>query len=142
MTELLLDTNIVSYFLKNHPVGRRYLGLLSRPEVVLAISFQTVAELYEGAFRSDWGPAKVQRLEAAVGAYVVIPSSPAVTKDWGAIRAARRQRPIAADDAWIAACARVHGHVLVTHNPQDFAGIPELAVLTINDEGQQILTRG
>lgn len=141
MTDVLLDTNVVSYFLKNHPFGRRYLGLLSRPEVVLGISFQTVAELYEGAFRAGWGPAKLQRLEAAIDAYFVIPSSPAVAKEWGAIRAERRQRPIAPDDAWIAACARSHGYVLVTHDPDDFSGISGLSLLTIDDDGREIVTR-
>ena len=83
----------------------------------------------------------MQQLEAAVGSYVVIPSSPAVAKDWGAIRAERRKQPIASDDAWIAACARAHSCVLVTHDSKDFSGVSGLSVLTIDDDGREIVTR-
>ena len=53
MKNLLLDTNIVSYLMRTDP-----LALLYRPHLAnhaLAISFMTLAELYEGASRGDWG---------------------------------------------------------------------------------------
>ncbi|HTK76266.1 MAG TPA: PIN domain-containing protein [Gemmataceae bacterium] len=57
MATRLLDTNIVSYLLKGHSLATRY-----RPHLVghvLAVSFMTVAELYEGAVRAGWGGAAV-----------------------------------------------------------------------------------
>ena len=56
MNNLLLDTNIVSYLVRNDPLARLY-----RPHLAnhaLAISFMTLAELYEGAFRANWGSSK------------------------------------------------------------------------------------
>ena len=53
----LLDTNIVSYFMKQHSLAAKYQLLVQG--AALAISFMTVAELYEGADRANWGPAKL-----------------------------------------------------------------------------------
>lgn len=96
----------------------------------LAIAFMTVAELYEGALRGGWGEPRIARLNVEVRKYLVIPASPRVCWHWADIRAGRRAQPISVDDAWIAACARAHDWALVTHNPRDFDGIPELRVVT------------
>ena len=128
MNAVLIDTNIVSYLFKAHPVALHYRRHIeNRP---LAVSFMTVGELYEGAFRAGWGSPKWEKLEAALKTYVVIPWSDAICRHWGEIRAGRLAQPIAVDDAWIAATARAHGLPLVTHNPVDFVGIPGLNVIT------------
>jgi predicted nucleic acid-binding protein len=48
------------------------------------------------------------------------------------IRAERRrqERPISAEDAWIAACALRHTCPLITHNAGDYTHITHLIVLT------------
>ena len=128
MSAILLDTNVVSYLMKGHPLADSY-----RPHLdgkLLAISFMTVAELYEGGYRAGWGATKWNKLDAVLKSYVVMPWTAAVCRHWGEIRAARSAQPIAVDDAWIAATARGHGLPLVTHNPTDFAGIPGLDLVT------------
>jgi tRNA(fMet)-specific endonuclease VapC len=125
---LILDTNVVSYFMKGGPLAVAYRELLRGKD--LAISFMTVAELYEGAYRAGWNAPKLERLEAVLSGYAVIPSSPTVCRAWARIREQRRSRTISVDDAWIAASALAWSAELATHNPADFTGIPELRVLT------------
>lgn len=139
MSTVLLDTNVVSYLMKGHELARRYRRHVEGN--TLAISFMTVGELYEGAFRARWGEEKIEKLKSVLRTYLVIPASPQVCWHWGQIRCERRNQPISVDDAWIAACARAHGCALVTHNPGDFSGITSLQVLTEND-GQESLKPG
>jgi len=125
---VVLDTNIVSYIMKDHSLAQAY-----RPHLegkTLSVSFMTVAELYEGAYRCRWSEAKMQGLKAQIRDYIVIPYSPQVCEVWGRIRAERKAQTIAVDDAWIAATAVAHKCALVTHNPGDFAGISGLRVIT------------
>jgi len=58
---LLLDTNVVSYLMRGHALGRAYRPLLANH--ALAVSFMTVAELYEGAYRNNWGTAMRHALD-------------------------------------------------------------------------------
>ena len=96
----------------------------------LAISFMTVAELYEGAFRAAWNESRLRTLAEVLKNYLVVPSTPSACQFWGQIRAQRKHRPISVDDAWIAATALAHGCPLVTHNAQDFADVPDLEVIS------------
>jgi tRNA(fMet)-specific endonuclease VapC len=103
VTTLLLDTNIFSFLFKGHPLAETY-----RPHVsghTLAISFMTVAELFQGAFRASWGRKQVERLDFWIASYVVVAPSHAMSKRWGEVRFVRRAQPISAEDAWIAATA-------------------------------------
>lgn len=128
MDALVLDTNIVSYLMKNHPSAEPYRRHLEGK--TLAVSFMTVGELFEGAYRRGWDSDKIERLKAEVKNYLVIPYSPRTCEIWGKVRAVRRNQPIAVDDAWIAATAIAHGCPLVTHNPGDFEGIGDLSIIT------------
>lgn len=131
MTTVVLDTNIVSYLMRGHRLAGLY-----RPHLkghTLAISFMSVGELYEGAYRAGWGGQRLSRLRETIETYLVIPFSMAVCREWGAIRSERRTRTIAVDDAWIAATARTYGLPLVTHNPADFSDIDGLEVLQVTE---------
>jgi tRNA(fMet)-specific endonuclease VapC len=124
----LLDTNIVSYILKGHTLAEDY-----RPHLeghVLALSFMTVAELFEGAFRARWGKRRRRSLESALLGYLVIPATPALCHRCGQVRAERRRQPISCEDAWIAATSLVHDCPLVTHNAADFQNITGLTIIT------------
>jgi tRNA(fMet)-specific endonuclease VapC len=124
----LLDTNIVSYLFKGHSLAAVYRRHLTGH--TLAVCFMTEAELFEGAFRARWGPRRFTRLEALLGTFLYIPSSPDTSRRWGQVRTERRAQPIGAADAWIAATALVHGCELVTHNPGDFQGIAGLTIIS------------
>lgn len=128
MATRVLDTNIVSYLLKGHTLAEMY-----RPHLeghVLATSFMSAAELFEGAFRARWGKRRRLALEAALHGYLVIPATPALCERWGQVRTERRRQPISGEDAWIAATALVHDCPLVTHNAADFQGIAGLIVIS------------
>jgi len=125
---LIVDTNIVSYFVNKHSLEARYRPILNGNE--LAISFMTIAELYEGAYRENWAEKRWRKLERTIGYYAVFHSTTEVCRCWGEVRYQRRQQPISAEDAWIAATALTYDCPLVTHNPQDFKDIPRLRILT------------
>ena len=128
MSTLLLDTDVFSFLFKNHPLAEAY--RLRVKGHTLAISFMTVAELYQGAYRAGWGANQIERLESRIAAYLVIRSSNAISKKWGEVRFIRRQQPISPEDAWIAATALQQDYPLVTHNARDYQGIPSLTIIT------------
>ncbi len=128
MAYRLLDTNIVSYMMKSHPLLAVY-----RPHLVgydLAVSFQSVAELLAGGVLAGWGQARWADLDAALATLTILHSDEAVCERWAEVWVARRTRPIGIADCWIAATALAHGLELITHNPADFAGIPGLMIIT------------
>lgn len=130
MSTVVLDTNIVSYLMRNHSLSDQYRQHLEGH--TLAISFMTVGELYEGAFRAKWPSDRMRELEAAIRVFLVIPSSPLICRTWGEVRSLRRKQPISVPDAWVASTALSYGCPLVTHNPGDFGGILNLQIITEN----------
>jgi tRNA(fMet)-specific endonuclease VapC len=125
---LLLDTNVVSFFINEHSLAEEYLGYLQGHTA--AVSFMTIAELYEGAYRAGWGAKRFRKLHLALDHYVVFDFTIEVCQRWGEIRYQRRRQPISTDDAWIAATALVYRCPLMTHNPADFRGIPKLQIIS------------
>ena len=128
MSTLLLDTDVFSYLFKDHSLAGAYRSHVKGQ--ILAISFMTVAEVFQGAFRAGWGAKRIERLEAQIKSYLVIPSSNAISRKWGEVRFIRRHQPISAEDAWIAATALEQDYPLVTHNSSDFHSIPGLTIIT------------
>ena len=131
MNIVLLDTNVVSYLFKGDTGAVAYAPLLHGNR--LAISFMTVAELFEWAAIRNWGQRRLAQLEQTLVAYTVIPVDVELCCLWGTLRAQQQAagRTIAARDAWIAATALRHGLPLVTHNPSDFQHIPKLEIRSI-----------
>ena len=128
--QLMLDTNIVSYLMKGGALAQAY-----RPHVqdhLLATSFITVAELHFGAEKGNWGESRREKPEELLRNFVIIPYDHEIARRYGRLVAERQRagRPIALNDAWIAACTVRHGVPLVTHNPKDFEGITALQVVT------------
>lgn len=134
MSVLILDTNIVSYLLKGNRIAESY-----RPHLegnTLAICFITIGEMFEGAFRANWGEKKIKLLENELSRYLVVPYSYEISRCWGQIRYDRRKQPIPANDAWIAATATAYNCPLVTHNSEDFRDVETLQVITTEEEGK------
>ena len=70
MAVRLLDTNIVSYNMRSHSLGALYRSHLAGH--VLAVSFQTVAELIYGGAMAGWNHAKWAKLERTLSALMVL----------------------------------------------------------------------
>lgn len=129
-TKLVLDTCIVSYLMKGSREAEAYVPHVEGK--LLAISFITVGEFYYGAEKAAWGQKRRSQLETTLRNYVVIPYDHEIARCYGRLVAERIHagKPIAPNDAWIAACAVRHGVPLVTHNEKDFRAISGLALIT------------
>ena len=128
--KIILDTCIVSYLMKGGPLAEAYTPHTQGK--LLAISFITVGEMYFGAENRNWGNKKRSALETTLRNFVVIPYDHEIARCYGRLVAERKHngKPIAPNDAWIAACAVRHAVPLVTHNARDFMGITALDVIT------------
>ena len=130
MTTLIVDTDVVSFLLKGDTRAQLY-----RPHLqgrTLALSFMTVAELYQWAYVRSWGDRKLTRLEEQLHRYVIVPFDNELCKQWASISVQRQRigRPMSVQDAWIAATALRHNCPLVTHNSDDFSDITGLEVIS------------
>jgi len=134
-SKVILDTCIVSYLMRGGREAEAYVRHFQSK--VLAISFITVGELYFGAEKARWGDRKRKQLESTLRNFVVIPYDHEIARCYGRLVAERQSagRPIAPNDAWIAACTVRHRVPLVTHNANDFSGITGLAVITEYSSG-------
>ena len=127
---ILLDTNIVSYIFRKHPLGEKY-----KPHIegrLLFVSFITPAEMYYGAYKDEWGIEKQNRLAKHLRGYAVIPFNFEICRKWGDIKAGlwRERNLIKDNDIWIAATALIAGIPLITHDSGDFDRIPGLKIVT------------
>lgn len=129
-SKVMIDTNIVSYLMKERPEVHAYLKHLQGK--LILISFMTVGELYYGAEKRKWGEEKRKHLETTLRNFIVIPYDHKIARCYGKIVAERERqgRPISCADAWIAACATRYSVLLVTHNARDFENITDLRIIT------------
>jgi tRNA(fMet)-specific endonuclease VapC len=91
---------------------------------ILAVSFQTVAELWAWAEESRWGAPQRAGLEHFLSRFVVAPYSSDLAQTWARImtQARRKGRRLEAGDGWIAATAVLYSAPLLTHD-SDFVGL-------------------
>ena len=73
MNEILLDTDVVSYLLNRHRLAEEYEKLLLG--FVPMVSFVTVAEMYRGAYKKNWGERRMAELGTHLHQFAVVPSS-------------------------------------------------------------------
>ena len=131
MDILLLDIDVVSFLLKGDSRASQYASIIQGKR--LALSFMTVAELFQWAAVRNWGEKRVASLEHSLIKYLIIPNDIEVCRIWGNLRAERQAigKVISPQDAWIAATALRHNLPLVTNNAKDFQNIKKLQVITI-----------
>ena len=130
MSLLLIDTDIASFIFKGSDYADSYLPLLSDQE--LALSFMTIAELFQWAMLRRWGNRRLSQLEQYLSNYLVIPVDQPLCREWAQVRSDRQRvgRPVSTQDAWIAATALRYDLPLVTHNIKDFVEISNLRLIT------------
>lgn len=126
----LIDTNVVSEWVRPRPDPRVVAWLAETDEDRVFLSVVTLAELRHGIARlsesrrrnrlDEW--LRDDLLLRFEGRILTIDS--VIAGAWGDVMAKREEhgRPISAMDAFIAATARVHGLTLVTRNAADFEG--------------------
>ena len=129
-SRILVDTDVVSYLFGNRPQAGFFRPYLQHR--TLAISFMTVAEVYFGAYKANWGVRRITQLENHIRNYVVVPFDNDLCQRCARIRADRQQsgHQIGFADAWIAASALVHDCALATNNGKDFQGIGQLELIS------------
>ena len=105
MSILLVDTDVVSFLFKQDSRASIYTPLLQDNQ--LALSFMTVAELFQWTAVRNWGASRIERLEQSLTNYLIIPVDIELCRRWGNLRAQLQSvgKPISAQDAWIAATA-------------------------------------
>ncbi|OQX12011.1 MAG: twitching motility protein PilT [Desulfobacteraceae bacterium IS3] len=130
MNTVLIDTDVVSFLFKGDSRANEYAPFLKNRR--LALSFMTVAELFQWAEIRNWGDSKISGLEKSLENYIVLPADIHTCRLWAEVRAYRRSvgRPVSAQDAWIAAAALRYQIPLITHNAKDFEKIEKLKIIT------------
>lgn len=133
MSTVLLDTTVASLLhpkKKNDALRAQYETHMEGQ--ILAISFQSVAELWSWAEESNWGIALRAGLETFLRRFLVIPYDSELAKTWARLstHCKRRGRRLEAGDAWIAATAAHYQLPLLTHDfDQVGLNFPELRVV-------------
>ena len=127
MSQILVDTNVVSYRIKGDSRGPLYDRHLAgyRP----LVSFMTPAEMYRWAVTHRWGEPRIGELRARLNEYVVIPYDDEIAWQWATVSSIPG-RPMEPGDAWVAAAALRHNLPLVTHNRRHFDHVPGLTVIS------------
>ncbi len=125
----LLDTDMVIFSLKGHPIIRE--NLQRHRHDPLKISSITIMELYYGAFKSQrtaGNLAKVKTLEHTID---IISVGLETAELFGMIKAQLETKGKRLDDfdLIIAACALAHNLTLVTNNTDHFSRITDLKLV-------------
>lgn len=128
MTLYLLDTNILSYFLKGiHPaLHKRMTQALQRQDI--AISAITRAEIRYGQGLMAADDRRRRRIDLLLDEVPALPWTTAAADRYGEIKALLRRQgvPTGEMDTQIAAHALAEGLPLVTHNTRHFERIAGL----------------
>lgn len=119
MDAILLDTTVASLFhpkKKENPLRAKYETHMGGS--VLALSFQSVAELWSWAEERGWGERQKTGMEDFLRKFLIIPYDFELAKVWARVNAQCKLigRRLEAGDAWIVATAVHRGIPLLTHD--------------------------
>jgi predicted nucleic acid-binding protein len=130
MTPAVVDTGVVSFLFKNDSRAQLYLPRMRNRD--LLVSFMTEAELEQWILLAQWGADRARRFRVFMTGFASVPSSRDPIHHWAVAKVAARANGcrIEAADAWIAATALLYEAALITHNPKDYRGVPNLCVLS------------
>lgn len=130
MTPVVLDTDVVSFLFKNDRRAQSYIPHLRERQWL--ISFMTEAELEQWALLSSWQAKRIAWLRVFLGRFVIVPSSRDLVVKWAEVMVAARRtgRRLETADAWIAATATLYDAPLITHNVNDYLGVPGLKLIS------------
>ncbi len=128
---ILLDTNVVSEFMKTSPDARVMAWVNTRAKIDFHLCAPVVAEIRYGVAQIPDGKRKdnllvaCERLEAETFAERILAFDRRAAHGYGELGAMRRKagKPISVMDAMIAAIALAHAMTLATRNLSDFEGL-------------------
>jgi predicted nucleic acid-binding protein len=122
----LLDTNICVYWLKGNEKIEQKILSVGMDNVTL--SFINISELYYGAYKSQRIESNLNLIRQLSEQLGVIETDEAISEMFGQLKAGLEVAGAIIDDAdlFIAACAKVHGLILVTNNMKHFKRIKGL----------------
>ena len=125
---IVLDTNVVSYIFSGDDRARYYIEQIRGRRAL--ISFQTLEELWYGAFAKGWGERRMHELVRHLEQYEIVWAGPKLAKVCARLRSERRAvgREMNSADAWIAATAILLKCPLASHDG-DFSEIPGLELI-------------
>ena len=133
---IVLDTNVLSEFMRVEPETRVLAWVDAQPSMDLAVSAVTVAEILHGIARLPSGKRK-QKLEAHAMAMFeedfagrILPFDAHAAVEYATLTAGAEVngRAVSMADAQIAAICRSHGAAIATRNIRDF-GFPGIEVI-------------
>ncbi len=129
MSEYALDTNVISYAAKNHPLALPYLNLMRGS--LWYISFVALAEIRFGLEKQNSSIERREAVEAFTSQATVLGYDEGIITEYIQVRVHREKmgRPIQFEDAWIAATAIFYDLPLLSHNRKDFEDIPGLNLI-------------
>ena len=129
-TPVVVDTDVVSFLFKNHPLAQAYQAILAgRPLAVLLI---TLAEVEYGMEAKNRGVSRRDLMRRFLSRFTTLLPDTETARVWARIKSTceKKGRPITFADAWIAAAALQMNVPLVTHNATDYEALEGLTVLT------------
>lgn len=130
---IVVDTNILSYFLKRDSRAAIYQPHLASQ--LRFISFMTLAELRFWAINKNWAEKRRKNFEEYVSEnYGIVYADDELCKIWAEIKseAFKKGRSIETADAWVASVALMFDIPLVTHNRKHFENITNLKIISEN----------
>ena len=129
MKKYLLDTCVVSDYVKGEPGTRAHLAKIS--PLYVALSSVTVMEIYYGLYKNPDRARKIEKvLMDFIDAVDVIPFAAKEAKHAAMVRSwlEEQGKPIGPYDIQIAGAAIANDCILVTSNTREFKRLPELTL--------------
>ena len=125
---VVVDTNVVSYIFRGDGKAAYYRERIQGRRALL--SFQTLEELWYGAYARGWGERRKNELARHLDHYEIVWSGPELVNVCARLRSEQEQagRCLSTADAWIAATAMLLQCPLASHD-RDFDGIPGLEII-------------
>ena len=119
----ILDTDILSYFLKRHPVVvKRFQSVESNELATTAINY---AEILFGVYRSGKMAQKAVPIQAFLDSFAILDFDARAGKEFAKIKTALQEKgnPLADMDVMIASICQANRCTLVTNNTKHFEKI-------------------
>ena len=128
---IVLDTNVVSYIFSNDDRAVYYATRMQGLRTFL--SFQTLEELWFGAYKRGWGARRKNELSRHIQQYEIVWPNLELVDICAQVRTERESvgNRLEIADAWIAATAIMLQCPLASHD-RDFSGISKLELMQLS----------